>query len=90
MNSTSKLIFTFLLLTLTISLRLKVKSPLTLQKNYQLECEGAEGSVEYHADNLPKGVRINGDKLEVSNSAEVKEGYYTIKLHARDSRYNSD
>ena len=49
---------------------------------YDLSCEGAQGSVNYHVDGLPKGVRLEGDRLFVSSSANA--GNYIIRIRASD------
>ena len=49
---------------------------------YDLACEGAQGSVSYHVDGLPEGVRLEGDRLFVSSSASA--GNYIIRIRASD------
>ena len=59
----NRVVICILLITLTLSIKLNVESPLVLNDKHQLECSGAIGEVHYDANNLPKGVRLNGDSI---------------------------
>ena len=86
----NKVVITVLLCSLAFSFKLKVGSTVTLNEAYQLHCEDAEGPVHYHADNLPKGVRLHGDRLEIYDKQAVQEGYHTVRVSATDSHGQFD
>ena len=65
------LIFGVLLLASALALQLQVGTELTLDQAYQLACSGAQGPVRYEAQNLPQGVRLYNDKIELFDNVKA-------------------
>lgn len=49
---------------------------------YQLACEGAVGRVDYHAEGLPYGAKIDGDKIIIG--ANTQAGTYYVRITGED------
>lgn len=49
---------------------------------YELSCDGAQGAVKYYVDNLPQGVKFDGNSIVVSGYAAL--GSYRITIKAVD------
>lgn len=47
-----------------------------------MSCEGAQGAVKYYVDNLPQGVKFDGNSIVVSGYAAL--GNYRITIKAVD------
>lgn len=73
-----------LLLNCSFSLKLQVGQQITLQQAYELACIEAQGQVQYQADNLPAGVRLDGNRITVYDHSKVSSGYYPIRVIAQD------
>ena len=65
-------------------------SKLELQqaKDYEIHSKGAEGQVHYQVDGLPKGVKLDGDRIHVDGDAQP--GTHTIRVRATDEKGEVD
>lgn len=79
-----------LLLTACFGLELKVGAQLNLDKAYSLACSGAQGAITYQASNLPQGVRLYNDKIELFDNKQASSGYYPVTIRAEDSAGSVD
>ena len=78
------ILFAVLLITTSFGLQLQIATQLNLDQAYSLTCSGAQGQVTYQADNLPQGVRLSNDKIELFGD-NYAAGYYPVKIRAQDS-----
>lgn len=85
-----RLIISVALVSWAISLQLQIGTQLTLDQAYQLACSDAQGPVTYEAQNLPQGVRLHNDKIELFDSSNNNGGYYPVKIRATDSSGSVD
>ena len=79
-----KLLFFLLGLALVMALDLKIQTKIDLDNPYKLHCIDAHGRVVYFATNLPEGVRLAGDTIEIYDINKVKGDLHTIKIKAVD------
>lgn len=80
-----KVLISLIFIGLCVSFNLKLTSPLVLDDQYELTCEDAVGEVRYAAHNLPQGVRLAGNTIEIYDAEQVKEGPMPIRITAEDS-----
>lgn len=84
------ILISLLLLTASLSFKLEIGAQITLDQAYQLSCAGAQGPVSYQASNLPAGVRLNNNKIEVFDNSKASAGYYPVKIKAQDAAGSVD
>lgn len=85
-----RLIISVALVSWAVGLQLQIGTQLTLDQAYQLACSNAQGPVTYEAQNLPQGVRLHNDKIELFDSSNNNGGYYPVKIRATDSSGSVD
>ena len=85
-----KFILCFTLLALTLGLQLQVDPRLVLEDSYQLHCANAQGSVTYQVQNLPSGVILKGNQIQISPQGQAVDGYYPVRVRAQDITGQSD
>ena len=60
-----RVLLALILIVASICFNLKVGSQINLSDSYQLSCNGGNGHIYYSAKNLPNGVKLIDDKLEI-------------------------
>lgn len=86
----NKVVIGVLLLSTILCFRMNVDSTIELRDSFQLECDGAVGEVTYRAENLPAGIKLEGDVLVIEDASLLRGGYETCYLEARDEAGNID
>lgn len=81
-----KVIICLIFFGLCVSFNLQLTSPLTIKGSHELKCEDAVGKVHYEAHNLPKGVRLTGNIIEIYDDKQVKEAPMPIRITAQDQQ----
>lgn len=80
----NKVVIGVLLVSTIFCFRMNVDSTIQLRDSYELECDGAVGEVTYRAENLPPGIKLEGNVLVVEDASLLRGGYETCYLEARD------
>ena len=70
--------------TIASRLRLQIEPKISLVNSYELACSGAKGQVSYQATNLPAGVSLIGNRIEIVDSSKCRNGYFPVKIKATD------
>lgn len=55
-----------------------------------MACSKATGQVRFEAQNLPPGVRVHNDRIELFDNSQVNNGNYPIRIRASDDSGTSD
>ena len=84
------ILISLLLVSAALTLKLEVGAQVDLSSPLALECSGAQGQVSYEAHNLPQGVRLYNDKIELFDNNNARSGYYPVKVRASDSSGSVD
>ncbi len=85
------IILATLILSVALGLKLQLGTQIDLSNSaVALACTGATGPVTYQAQNLPSGVRLYNDKIELFDNSNANNGYYPIKIRANDASGASD
>lgn len=84
------ILISVLLVTASMAIKLEVGAQVDLSRPLSLACSGAQGSVSYEAQNLPQGVRLYNDKIELFDNNKAQTGFYPVKIKASDAAGSVD
>ena len=72
------------------ALELQVDPRLVLENTYQLQCINAQGKVTYQIQNLPKGITLNDNVLQINSNGAAADGFYPVRVKAQDAAGQTD
>lgn len=64
------------------SCKLNLGAQVNLVDNVLINCQGAQNHVTYGVQNLPSGVRLHNNRLEVFDNSRVTSGQYPVRIRA--------